>query len=61
MSLSLPYVPARLVIEVTDPALSIGQRGGESDETAQAIPALVVHTPAPAAIAPALVSYGRRA
>lgn len=61
MSLSLPYVPARLVIEVTDPALSTGQRGNEGGETAQAIPALVVHTPAPTAIAPALVSYGGRA
>lgn len=50
MSVSLPYVPARLVIEVTDPALNPGQCG---DNTAQAIPALVVRTPAPAAIAPA--------
>jgi Bacterial regulatory proteins, luxR family len=29
-SLSLPYVPGRLVIEVTDPAPSAGQHGGEA-------------------------------
>lgn len=58
MSLSLPYVPGRLVIEVGDPALSTGRCGGEA---AQAIPALVVQTPVPAAIASAPVSYGGRA
>jgi hypothetical protein len=55
MSLSLPYVPGRLVIEVTDPAPSTGQRGGE---TTQAVTGLVVQTPVPAALAPAPVSYG---
>jgi transcriptional regulator with XRE-family HTH domain len=50
MSLSLPYVPGRLVIEVTDPAPSTGQRGGQ---TAQAVTGLVVQTPGPAALAPA--------
>jgi hypothetical protein len=58
MSLSLPYVPGRLVIEVTDPALSTGRRGG--GEAASAVAGLVVQTPGPAAIAPALVSDGGR-
>lgn len=58
MSLSLPYVPGRLVIDVTDPALSAGQRGGE---TAQPVTGLVVQPPGPAALAPAPVSYGGRA
>jgi hypothetical protein len=49
VSLALPYVPGRLVIEVTDPAPSAGQYGGE---TAQAVTGLVVRTPWPAAIAP---------
>lgn len=48
--MSLPYVPGRLVIEVTDPALNIGRCGGE---TAQATAGLVVQTPGPAALAPA--------
>jgi len=41
LSLSSPYVPGRLVIEVTDPALSAGQHGGEG---ASAVAALVVQT-----------------
>jgi transcriptional regulator with XRE-family HTH domain len=58
MSLSLPYVPGRLVIEVTDPAPSTGRSSGE---TAQAMAGLVVQTPIPAALAPAPVSYGGHA
>jgi transcriptional regulator with XRE-family HTH domain len=56
MSLSLPYVPARLVIEVTDPALSAGQHGGKA---APAVAGLVVQTPS-AAIAPPPANYGGR-
>jgi hypothetical protein len=61
MSLSLPYVPARLVIEVSELARSTGQRGDEGDHPAEAKPALMARTPASAAIAPARVSYGGRA
>lgn len=56
MSLSLPYVPGRLVIEVTDPALSAGQHGGKA---ASAVAGLVVQTPWEA-IAPAPANYGGR-
>jgi hypothetical protein len=58
MSLSLPYVPGRLVIEVTEPAQSTGPCGGE---TPQAVASLVARTPVPAIIAPARVSYSERA
>jgi len=61
MSLSLPYVPARLVIEVSELARSTGQRGDEGDHPAEAKPALMARTPASAAIASARVSYGGRA
>jgi hypothetical protein len=57
MSLSLPYVPGRLVIEVTDPALSAEQHGGEA---ASAVARLVAQTPW-AAIAPPPANYGGRA
>jgi transcriptional regulator with XRE-family HTH domain len=56
LSLSLPYVPGRLVIEVTDPALSAGQHGGEA---ASAVAGLVVQPPS-AAIAPPPTNYGGR-
>lgn len=57
ISVSLPYVPGRLVIEVTDPAPATERCGGE---TAQAVDGLMVQTPVPAAIAPAQMSYGVR-
>jgi hypothetical protein len=55
MSLSLPYVPGRLVIEVTDPALSAGQHGGEA---APAVTGLAVQTPWAAVARPPRTTAG---
>jgi hypothetical protein len=62
ISLSLPYVPGRLVIEVTDPAMSTGRCAAEcGGEAVQAIPGLLGQTPVPAVIAPARARDGGRA
>jgi transcriptional regulator with XRE-family HTH domain len=61
ISLSLPYVPGRVVIEVTDPGLSTGRCAARlGGEAAQAI-ALPAQTPVPAAITLTAVSYGKHA
>jgi transcriptional regulator with XRE-family HTH domain len=61
IALSLPYVPGRLVIEVTDPALSTeGCAARLGGEAAPAIASLTRQTPLPAAIAPAQARYGGR-
>jgi hypothetical protein len=60
ISLSLPYVPGRVVIEVTDPALSTGRgAAGCGGEVVQAIP-LLRQTPVPVAVVPAPAGYGGR-
>jgi transcriptional regulator with XRE-family HTH domain len=60
ISLSLPYVPGRLVIEVTDPAISTGRRAARLDGAAVQTIALLGQTPVPAAIAPTPARYGGR-
>jgi len=57
VSLSLPWVPARLVIEVDGPALSTGPCGS----TGPAVPGPVLPAPLPAAITAVPASYGGRA
>jgi len=55
ISLSLPYVPGRVVIEVTDLAAPLG------DVTVPTITALRGQPPVPGAVVPAAVSHSRRA
>ena len=58
MSLSLPYVPGRVVIEVTDPALGTGRCAARcGGEAVQAMTGLPGQASAPGAVAVTPVSY----
>jgi hypothetical protein len=62
MSPWLPYLPGRVVIEVTGPARNTSQRAASpGDVTAPAITALRGCPPVSAAMRPAAASYGGRA